>query len=97
MPGFDWLGSAILIMALSPGFPLGFIMRRAVLGFGLLDTRKTLGSFSMNLIKPMVVYLIFGALLAIGMAKAVTGAPLILLVVVAIYTGLFIKYGCLGH
>ncbi len=51
----------------------------------------------MNLIKPMLVYLVFGVLLGIGTAKAMTGAPLVLLVGGAIYAGLFIKYGCLGH
>ena len=66
-------------------------------GFDLSDIRKTLRFPSMNLIKPMGVYLVFGVLLGIGTAKAMTGAPLILLVAGAIYAGLFIKYGCLGH
>lgn len=51
----------------------------------------------MNLIKPIVIYLVFAVLLGIGTAKAMMGAPLILLVCFAVYAGLFIKYGCLGH
>lgn len=52
----------------------------------------------MQFIAPLAVFLVLGALLVAGIVVAATkGSAILLLVAAAVFTGLFVKFGCLDH
>lgn len=52
----------------------------------------------MQFIAPLATFLVLAALLTAGIVVAATkGSAILLLVAAAIFTGLFVKFGCLDH
>ncbi len=51
----------------------------------------------MNFIASLAFFVVIGALLAAGIAIAAKGSFVLLLIAVAIFGGLFVKFGCLDQ
>jgi hypothetical protein len=51
----------------------------------------------MNFISALAFFLVIAALLTAGIALAAKGVIWLLLVGIAVFTGLFVKYGCLDQ
>jgi len=82
--------------------PRGTDLRRPRLGsvHSRLVGRKGLGILTtMSFIGPLLVFLLIAAVLTAGIvvAAAAKGSAVLLLVGGAVFTGLFIKFGCLDH
>jgi len=52
----------------------------------------------MKFLSSLAVFLVLGALIVVGIALAATkGSAVLLLLGVAVFVALFVKYGCLAH
>jgi hypothetical protein len=52
----------------------------------------------MKFLAPLLVFVVLATLIATGIALAATnGSAVLLLIAVAIFVGLFVKFGCLSH
>ena len=51
----------------------------------------------MSFLTACVVYLLMGAVLAVGIVLAVTKGPIVLILGALVFLGLFSKFGCLVH
>jgi hypothetical protein len=52
----------------------------------------------MKFVAPLLVFVVLGTLITAGIVLAATkGSAVLLLIAVAIFVGLFVKFGCLSH